>query len=518
MTKKESMPSFRALPIVAMLVYFISIIIFEQNPNEVHAAVVKGFLTSWTPILVIWGAIFLFQTMNYTGAMKTIQNWLNTISNNKIAQLMIVGWAFPFLIEGASGFGTPAALAAPILVGLGFPVVEVAIMALIMNSVPVSFGAVGTPTWFGFSNITDITHAEMLEVGSKSAIIHGVAALVIPILALTFVATKKEIKKNIVFIYLSIFLTVIPYIVIAFYNYEFPALIGGFIGLIGSVILAKNGIGLAKQEDATSKKFKEVPVKELLKASFPLWGTVLILVITRIPQLGINQLITSTEHMFDLPLGSFGNFWMSPSLTLGLESIFGTSASWSHKLLYVPSIMPFGFIVLITFFLFKTPKGEAITVFKGSVDKMKNTSIALFGALIFVNLMMLVPASVNGAESLSAVGMIGNSLSQVTGESWQYFSAVLGAVGSFFSGSGTISNLTFGVIQNSIALDMGLDRTLILATQSVGGAMGNMVCINNIVAVSSVLGIVNMEGYILKKTVKVLVVYAVIAALMTMVL
>jgi lactate permease len=91
--------------------------------------------------------------------------------------------------------------------------------------------------------------------------------------------------------------------------------------------------------------------------------------------------------------------------------------------------------------------------------------------------------------------------------------SLLGALGTFFSGSNTISNLTFGAIQDSIAGNLGLNRTTILALQSVGGAMGNMICINNIVAVASVLALNNMEGYILKRTVRVLLVYAVIAAI-----
>ena len=93
------------------------------------------------------------------------------------------------------------------------------------------------------------------------------------------------------------------------------------------------------------------------------------------------------------------------------------------------------------------------------------------------------------------------------------FSSYLGAVGAFFSGSNTVSNLTFGSVQLSTAEMTGLSTALVLALQSVGGAMGNMVCINNIVAVSSVLGTNNQEGNIIKQTVLPMFVYGVIAAL-----
>ena len=122
--------------------------------------------------------------------MNTIKEWLNSISQNKIAQLMIIGWAFAFLIEGASGFGTPAALAAPVLVGLGFKPVRVAILALIMNTVPVSFGAIGTPTWFGFGSL-GFSVAELIRIGYESAFIRFAAALIIPIIAFSFVVSLR---------------------------------------------------------------------------------------------------------------------------------------------------------------------------------------------------------------------------------------------------------------------------------------------------------------------------------------
>jgi len=106
----------------------------------------------------------------------------------------------------------------------------------------------------------------------------------------------------------------------------------------------------------------------------------------------------------------------------------------------------------------------------------------------------------------------GRAFSDLTGTNWQFFASYLGALGAFFSGSATVSNLTFGGIQQSIALNVGLSEQLILALQSVGGSMGNMVCINNIIAVSTILGISNKEGYIIKRTVIPMILYGVIVA------
>jgi len=469
--------------------------------------VVAGLLYAFTPILIVWGAIFLFRTMEAAGAMDTLRAWLNTITQNRVAQLMIVGWAFAFLIEGASGFGTPAALAAPVLVGLGFPPVRVAILCLIMNSVPVSFGAVGTPTWFGFSEI-QLTQDEILAIGAKTAILHSAAALVIPLLALWFVVAWQEIRANLLFVYLSILSCVVPYAILAHVDYEFPTIVGGLIGLLASVALARMGVGLvaAASPDSASPA-APVSLGALIRAGFPLWGTVVVLVVTRIQQLGIKGLLNDATPWREWTLGSLGVFGMNGALVLQMKSIFCTNVDWSHKVLYVPSIVPFVLVSIVTFALFRVPRAAVFGVCRESLEKMRNPVLALLGALVFVKLLMM------GGKQEACTHIIGGHLAETMGNYWRYAAVYLGALGSFFSGSNTVSNLTFAGIQDAIAASLELERTTILALQSAGGAMGNMVCINNIVAVCSVLSLDREEGFILKRTTPPLIVYGIIVAL-----
>jgi len=509
MTKKKSIPSYKALPLAAMMLYGVKLIYFNDAPNLINATVVKGMLTAWTPIMIIWGAVLLFKTMEYSGGMNTVRAWLNGISSNRVAQLMIIGWAFAFLIEGASGFGTPAALAAPLLVGLGVAPVRAAILCLIMNSVPVSFGAVGTPTWFGFKEL-NLTPEMILQVGWKSALMHFCAALVIPVIALLFVVSWKEAKRNLLFIYLSIFSCIVPYFLISLFSYEFPTIIAGSIGLIVSVVLAKYKVGLS-QEDTPEEIQTEGAQNHgwsVIKAMFPLWGSVSLLILTRIHQLGIKGLLTCSTPIDTTKLGSLGEFSISPSCVLSLKNIFMTQESWSMKALFVPSIIPFFLIVFISLFVYKLDRKTSWIIWKDTFGRMKMPVIALMGALVMVNLLM-----VGGENACTAI--IGRTFADVAGKNWQYCAAYLGAIGSFFAGSNTVSNLTFGGIQYSIAQNLGLNVSTILALQSVGGAMGNMVCINNIVAVCSILGIMSKEGYIIKRTVIPMIIYGIIAAIVS---
>ncbi|MBI9018474.1 MAG: L-lactate permease [Phycisphaerae bacterium] len=510
MTKSNPMNSYKALPLTAGIMYLLKLTYFNCQPDIVHAAVINGLLSAWTPVFIVAGAIMLFHTMEHSGNLNVIRKWLNGITTNKIAQLMIIGWAFSFLIEGVSGFGTPAALAAPILLGMGFPAVRVAILCLIMNSVPVSFGAVGTPTWFGLSNVD----ANIAVIGRNSALIHLAASLVIPLIALSFVESWKTIRKNIIFIYCSILACMIPYVIMAFFSYEFPAIIGGFTGIVVSVMLAKKSIGLEKTEHKIPANEK-VHARQLLYSSFPIWATVLVLLITRIKQLPFKAMLTSDSHYWSAKLGTLGQLRISSSLVVSLQDIFGVTkadgGTWSHKLLYVPSIIPFVLVSLIAWRLFKMDRGKITLTCSQTYSQVKNAAIALMGALVLVKLLM------SGGEQ-ACTKIMGNSMADIFGSNWKYAASYLGALGSFFSGSNTISNLTFGGIQEQLAVNIGQPKELILSLQSVGGAMGNMVCINNIIAVCSVLGLKDREGYILKRTVIPMLIYGLIAAIMAIML
>jgi lactate permease len=505
MTKKNGLPSTVAFALAALLTYFVRIWFFKTSPNLAHAAIVSGLLQALTPISIVFGAIFFFVALEHSGAMETLRLWLNGVTRNPVAQLMIVGWSFVFLIEGASGFGTPAALAAPILVGLGFPPLRVAVLCIVMNAVPTSFGAVGTPTWFGFGSL-GLTESQLLEISLKSALMHAVAALVIPVIALSFVVDWKVVRRNLLFAELAILASVLPMAAVAAFNYEFPSVAGGMIGLLTTIFLARRGIGLAKDEanvagsvtgscQSINPQSEASPLHrgDVLRALAPLLATVGILLLTRIPFLGLRQLLTSEAKWVLIPLGPVGEFSLSPSLVLQLRGILGEDLHWSHALLYVPSILPFFVAAALALILYRCPPSVFGTVAKETFVRLRNPVIALFGALIFVQLL-----KIDGERASTRI--LGDALAAGAGELWIYFAGFLGALGSFFSGSNTISNLTFGPIQLRIAQDLGVSSTTMLALQTVGAAMGNMVAIHNIVAVCAVLGLKDQEGNILKKT------------------
>ncbi|MFY0668997.1 MAG: L-lactate permease [Alteromonas stellipolaris] len=526
MVKKNPMPSSKALPFSAVVAYMVVLLVFKQDARLVNANVISGALLALTPLSIIAGAIFLFKCMEITGALAILRKALDGVSANPVAQLMIVGWAFMFLIEGASGFGTPAAIAAPILYSLGFPALRVALFCLVLNTIPVTFGAMGTPVWFGLS-LLELPQQSVLEIAQQAALINTIAAPIIVILALRLVVSDTaDIKKNLLFILLSTCACTLPYLGLSYFGVEFPSLLGGLIGLVITLLLAKYKVGIeatiqpaANRPVATEHPPKQtpeqtpentVPLKTLIKAAFPLWGTVLLLVLTRLPELGLKALLQATEPALHISLGFLGTFHISTSLVASLTSILDTAVTWKHSVLYIPSIIPFAVTGSATLWLFRhsSAPNSLKTASQQTLARMRTPLFAMLGALVFVNMMMLGDSS---GQNTAAVAQIGHHLAQITGANWTFFAPLLGALGSFFSGSATISNLTFAGIQTTIAEQLSLPLTTILALQSVGAAMGNMVCINNIVAVTAILGLQNRDGDILKSTSLILAVFAIVA-------
>ncbi|WP_111639020.1 L-lactate permease [Marinomonas shanghaiensis] len=507
MTRRNALPSHIALPMTALLVALIQLFLFQADRALVLANVLSGFLSVLTPISIVAGAILLNRVLHFSGAEAVLSQWLKSISTNKVAQLMIIGWAFAFMLEGASGFGTPAAIAAPILVGLGFPAIPVAMFALVMNSVPVSFGAVGTPIWFGLSGLS-LSDSQLMDIAKQTALLNSLAALVIPFIALRFLLPWQEIRQNTGFILLSVLSCTLPYVFFAQWSYEFPALIGGAVGLALNVWLAKKRIGLSVPAEAELLE-KAMKTSSVVKVFVPFALLIVILIVTRVPQWGIKDVLNTMLPLWRWQLGA-AEFEISQALVLSLNNILGTGVSWQYKSLYVPALIPFLLVVLVCIPLFDMSRALVLTALRDTGQRLLLPMVSLMGALAMVNLMML-------GGSQAPMLLLAQAFAGLLGDSWGYAAAILGALGSFFSGSATVSNLTFGGIQLGIAEKVGLPITLVLALQSAGAAMGNMVCINNIIAVSTILGVKNKEGFIIKRTIIPMLAYALVAALFSIV-
>ena len=228
-------PAKRALPAAWLITAILSYVIWKMQILDVAAYTISGFLSAIDTLAVIFGAILIMNTLKQSGAMGVINRGFTTITDEPRIQLIIIGFMFGAFIEGAAGYGTPAALAAPLLISLGFPPLCAAMVALVLNSVPVNFGAVGLPTNTAL-NLIDPSLIEMgadtglfrLQLAKWVAIPNAIVCPVIIFVAMAMMCKiygkEKSIRpaiECIPFILFSAIVFDIPYIAGSYYGTRF---------------------------------------------------------------------------------------------------------------------------------------------------------------------------------------------------------------------------------------------------------------------------------------------------------
>jgi hypothetical protein len=272
-------------------------------------------------------------------------------------------------------------------------------------------------------------------------------------------------------------------------------------GSIGSIIGPTTG-QVDSVEDYVNrvlgprKPFGAAYVKELLGRTFPIWGCILLLIITRIPQIQIKKYLTLREPYFEIYFNTYGTFRLSASLVFQLNDILTyPNLNWKYELLYVPFIIPFVLVSATTMAIYRKDMVDVkpMEVVSIVAHRLVNPFIALLGALALVQLLIRV-------DSEAPAYILGTVLSQWFRQGFVVISPLLGALGSFFSGSTTVSNLTFGSVQAIAAESIGISKTSMLALQAVGGSAGNGICLNNIISACTIVGLNIGEGKILGQT------------------
>ncbi|RXQ92168.1 L-lactate permease [Ancylomarina salipaludis] len=498
----------KALPLALLLAITIAFGVWKIDLHHILGYSVFGFLKAFDILIIIFGAILILNTMKISGAMAAINNGFNGITTDRRIQAIIIGFMFGAFIEGAAGFGTPAALAGPLLVGLGFPPLAAAMVALIYNSVPVPFGAVGTPI-SGGAMVTleqNLASAGANVEGFKLmltkwvAIPNAMVGIFIPLLGLIiltrFFGKEKSIKPALAAAPFALFAGlafVIPYVLIAStLGPDLPSLLGGFIGLGIVIFAAKKGFLVPKKKwdfpaksEWESSWMSNETIQEpsqtkmsLFKAWLPYAMIAVILVVTRIPSLGLKSLLASQT--------------LSLSNVLGIEGL-----NYVLKWAYLPGTVPFILVALITNVIYRMKTKEVVSSWKTTFKQINGAAIALLAGVAMVQLML--KSGTNGAGLESMLTVMANSIADLAGGAYPVISPIVGILGSFMSGSATVSNLLFASLQFETASILHIPEVLVVAAQTSGAALGNMICINNVVAVCATVGCVGAEGSIIRR-------------------
>lgn len=528
-------PASRAMPLAYFTAVGLALGIWELSFDKVAAASVKGLIVAATLLYIIFGAILLLNTLQQSGAMRVIRRGFTDISPDRRVQVIIIAWLFGSFMEGASGFGTPAAVAVPLLVGLGFPALSAVVSGMIIQSTPVSFGAMGTPILVGvatglsgdeavfqYIQQAGVTGATLESVGRpflfllghKIALLHAICGTLIPLIVVALMTRFFGANRSLVeglriwrFALFSAFAMTVPYLIVArLLGPEFPSIFGPLIGMAIVVPAARAGWFLPRGDvwDFPPRKEWEpewsgmLEVKDgvdnhgsmsMFKAWSPYLIIALMLVASRMPALGLSEWLRSWSFEW--------------------RNIFGTSVgSGPIQMLYSPGTI-FIIVSLITWYLHRMKTTAFVEALKTSGDTMWKASLTLVFTVPMVQVFLNTDGGLAGFDKMP--NALAEGVAITVGSAWPIFAPFIGGFGAFVAGSNTVSNMTFALFQFGVGQRIGVDPTWIVALQSVGGAAGNVICVHNVVAASAVVGLLGREGLVIRKTLPAFIYYATLA-------
>lgn len=434
------------------------VLFYWKIPQELFfVSLGKGFFVALDILIIVLGAIFFLEILNRFKIIQAVSYYLESFSKDYRVQIILLAWFFENFIEGTAGFGTPGAIVGPLLVGLGLPVLQAAIIALLGNSASVVFGAAGAPIRIGFQG---------LETGLVPyyASLINIAGFIVPIFMLwTAVANKQDSKKQFFealpfAVWAGLAFSVPSFLVIGL-GQEFPSIIGAIIGVILVFITTKLGIFVPKQIRSFQEGEKPKTSVPLSKTIFPYALLIAFLILGKIFLSNAVLKVPFINHNFAI---------FNPGFAFIISAIFVLLA-WENKEAYfLPSI--------------KTATSRSVEPF-----------------LVILSMSAIVQLMINSGQNLSGLPSMVAIIAKNFETQWlPMFAPFVGAFGSFLTGSATVSNLLFGSFFNFAAKELLMDPQKILALGVIGGAAGNMAAIADIMAAETVLGLKHKEREIIR--------------------
>ena len=480
---------------VAMAVVF-----FGANIKTIAMGTVKGLWTTVFVLYIIWGAMILYQVVDISGGFKVISKTFSRLTNgNRAIQLLTLGFAFPTFIQGVLGFGAPVAIAAPLLVGIGFSPVVAAASALIGHAWAVTFGSLGS----SYSVLITQTGAmksaaAAYQVAVFSVIPIAIAGFLTPWALVHMYGGMKALRENWQGI-LVMGLTMVgaSLIMVLFVTPYVASFAAGILGLlVGAFVLPrlpayKNSA--IKVETAEDTALEEPDPKKISFNTAFSGYYALIIVVFAIYLTPLKQFLNQ--------FGNIGLFTLTTETAYGYV-LEGEEAYSAFNLLTSPGTLIFA-STFVAYLIYRTkglwPEQGLQRVFRGATRQAIGATIT-----VMTMSMMAVVMLQTGMTSLLAFGT-----AEATGSAYPLFSAFVGELGAFMTGSNTNSNILFTMFQYDVAKFLGISIPIILGLQTTGGAVGNMISPMNVALGTGSANCVGKEGEILRKT----LVYAVIIGL-----
>ncbi|ELY43124.1 L-lactate permease [Natronorubrum bangense] len=530
-------PAARSMPVAWLVAAIVGFVIWDMPFEWIVAASIRGGMAAIEILWIVFGALVLLYTLMRSGAVDRINDGFASISEDRRVQVVLLAFFLATFIEGVAGFGTPAAVVAPLLLALGFPALAAVVAALVGHAVATVFGAVGTPVIVGFEaplgSVEDVIATGGMSVGEFAAsaggwaaLFNGILGVLMPMFAVGMVVyffgdtEERSLAPLWDVAPLCLFAGVafaVPYWASAwFIGPELPSLIGAMVG--GAIVVGALKAGYFEPDstwefppqdewpdhwvgtiepgsDETDTATADTQSMSLLRAWSPYLILVVLLIGTRVVEPAADFLQGEVAELF-------GTTVQTNLVFLEWNSIFGTEISGAIDWAYVPGTWLI-ISALIAIPLFGMDLEEAAGAWREAGSKIVSPLVALVFVIAMVEIMLETDAhfedgAAAGVPDGSMIVVLADATAAVIGPAYPMFAPAVGALGAFIAGSITVSNITFSAFQFEVAQSLGLPTQLMLGAQSIGAAIGNVIAIHNVIAALATVGLVGKTGRIVR--------------------
>lgn len=452
----------------------VALLIYGADLQLLVVAFGKAILLAFFVLYIIWMALLLYHTVNEAGAIALIGRELPTLARSRTTQALLLGWVFGSFLQGASGFGVPAAVVAPLLFGLGFAANQAVVIALLGHAWAVTFGSLGS----SFFSLIAATGQPGEILAGPSALLLAFCCLACGVGVAWEASGWHALRRQwpLLFVASGVMSAVQTGLALAGL-WSLAAFVSGLAGLIVMLLWLRLTASSGKPSIHADRW-------DLVTAVFP-YLILVIVIVTGQLILKAPLDILLLNPTFPEVQTSFG--WTTPAGTGRSISIFGHAGA----LLLYASLLSF---------LWLRHRGPLPTMTGDTRPYLGKTILqkTLKGSIKpTIGILALVAMAVT-MQHAGMTQQLAEALSTGTGPIFPFLSSFIGALGAFMTGSNTNSNVVFGSLQQETAVFLNLSIPIILAAQTAGGAIGSMFApAKVVVGCSTVPGAT--DGQVLKK-------------------
>lgn len=473
-----------ALVVAAVL----AVAYWHMSAINLATAALEGILMAlWPIVIVIIAAVFTYNVTVHTGAIEIIKMMLTSVSSHQRVLALLIGWCFGGFLEGMAGFGTAVAIPASMMIALGFDPMKAVLVCLLANGVPTMFGSIGIPT----TTLASITGLDPTALALTQALQVAPFVIATPFLIVMLVGDGPKGMRGCLPVTLAAGLSMaIPEIATAaIAGADLPMVVASVVSLVITFVVAKATNHKIDQIHPTHNANKDVVIwwDAALRAWAPFILVFIVLILTSKMVPAINGPLSSIKTVANIYQGD-------PNATL--------TFTWINT--------P-GVLILICGVLGALAQGcswqEIGEVLLATVKQMSKTIATMLAILACAKIM-----GYSGMIASIAAFFVGT-----LGGVYPLVAPLLGALGTFVTGSGTSSEVLFGNVQVHAAEAIGCDPTWLAASNSLGVSAGKMLSPQNIAIGCASEELAGKDAEVMGKIAPYAAVYAVLMSVLVFV-